>query len=394
MENNQRKIRLGVFGCFRGKHLAKCAQLAGAEIVAACDKNSTMLDAMKSVLAEGGKTYDSFDEFIQHDMDGCILANYYSEHVPYAIRLLEKGIAVLSECAAATTMAECVQLVRAVEKSKAVYMLIENYPYSASCQELRRVYQEGKLGRVVMGEGEYVHPMSVAEHQMYAPTPEHWRNYIPATYYNTHAIGPLMYATEAMPMSVSARAVCRPESREGTFAKNDPYALMMCKMSDGSIFTFTGWAGIGGHGSWYRLACTNGIVETVRFHSSQIRIGYNATEYKEGEPKNVTYEPMFPYDADKAAQCGHSGGDYFVTSDFIKAIKGEKAPFFDVYRATAMASCGILGWRSCLEEGKTYHIPDFRKEEDRVLYENDTASPFLKPDGTNDIPTSVAAVEK
>jgi hypothetical protein len=35
-----------------------------------------------------------------------------------------------------------------------------------------------------------------------------------------------------------------------------------------------------------------------------------------------------------------------------------------------------------LENGVPYDIPDFRKEEDRVKYENDTLSPFYGTDGT------------
>ena len=47
-----------------------------------------------------------------------------------------------------------------------------------------------------------------------------------------------------------------------------------------------------------------------------------------------------------------------------------------------MASVAILGHRSLLERGVPYDVPDFRKEEDRVLYENDHVSPFYGQDGS------------
>ena len=141
----EKKVKIGVFGCFRGSSIAKCLKLAGADIVAACDKNPDMLERIKPHLAEGAGIYDNFDDFINHEMDGCVVANYYYEHVPFAIRLLEKGISVLSECTANITMAEGVALVRAVEASKAKYMLLENYPYSAPNQEIARLYQSGIL---------------------------------------------------------------------------------------------------------------------------------------------------------------------------------------------------------------------------------------------------------
>ena len=170
---DEKIFRIGVFGCRRGATLAACLKIAGAQIVAACDCDEARIEAIKPQLAEGAGIYTDFDAFIEHDMDAVLLTNYYSEHAPYAIRLLERGISVLSECASNVTMAEGVALVRAVEASNAKYMLIENYPYSAACQELARVYQTGSLGRAVFGEGEYVHPMSIDELKHYAPGERH-----------------------------------------------------------------------------------------------------------------------------------------------------------------------------------------------------------------------------
>ena len=45
-----------------------------------------------------------------------------------------------------------------------------------------------------------------------------------------------------------------------------------------------------------------------------------------------------------------------------------------------MSSVGILAHRSMLENGQPYDIPDFRKEEDRVKYENDHLTPFWSGD--------------
>ncbi len=384
----EKKFRIGVFGCWRGASVAACLKFAGAEIVAACDKEEKRLEAIKPQLAEGAGIYTDFDAFIGHDMDAVLVTNYYAEHVPYAIRLLERGISVLSECASNITMAEGVALVRAVEASGAKYMLIENYPYAAARQEMTRVYQTGSLGRVVFGEGEYVHPMSIDELKYHAPGERHWRTMIPPTYYNTHALGPLMQATGAMPLTVSAQSVSRPEVQEGTNYQNDIAATMLCKMDDGSVFSFGGWTRTGGHGSWYRLNCTRGCVETCRYDGNRVRVNYNRYDAPDGVFDSI-YAPDFPEDGDLARKCGHSGGDYFVAKQFLEVLAGEREPFFDVYRATAMASCGILGWRSCLEGGQVYRIPDFRREEDKKQYENDHRSPFVAPDDPNYVPCSI-----
>ena len=93
-----RKIKIGVLGAYRGNSMIKyCKSAPNAELVAICDKNEEALNKQKE-LAEGLNIayYNSFDEFIKHDMDAVVLANYATEHAPfisqYAIRvLLKKG---------------------------------------------------------------------------------------------------------------------------------------------------------------------------------------------------------------------------------------------------------------------------------------------------------------
>ena len=96
-------------------------QLVGMELVALCD---TWEDKLREVgeqfRAKGREVtlYTDYGKLLEHDLDAVILANYYHEHAPFAIRALEAGKHVMSECAACHTLAEGVALIRAVEKSK------------------------------------------------------------------------------------------------------------------------------------------------------------------------------------------------------------------------------------------------------------------------------------
>ena len=139
-------IRFGVFGLGRGDDFVGNMRKNGAELVAICDKNEELL-AKRQEQYPGVAAYTDFDRFINHEgLDAIVVANYFHEHAPYAIKALEKSIHVLSECTPAGTMGEAVALVRAAEKSDAIYMLAENYPYMKFNQEMRRVYQSGVLG--------------------------------------------------------------------------------------------------------------------------------------------------------------------------------------------------------------------------------------------------------
>ena len=123
-----KKIRVGVFGVGRGTDLAREFMFLDVEIVAICEGNKERREAAMANFDKSVVAYESFDEFIEHPMDAVILANNFYQHVPFAIECFKRNIHVFSECIANATMGEGVELVRAFEKSKSIYLLAENYP--------------------------------------------------------------------------------------------------------------------------------------------------------------------------------------------------------------------------------------------------------------------------
>ncbi len=137
------KIRIGVFGVGpRGNGLARNFMMLDCDVVAICGARKAQRDETLKYLGEDVAVYENFDEFIEHDMDAVVLANFFHEHAPYAIKCLERGIHVFSECISNSTMAEGVALIRAAEKSNAIYMLAENYPQMKFNREMKRICDE------------------------------------------------------------------------------------------------------------------------------------------------------------------------------------------------------------------------------------------------------------
>lgn len=370
------KITIGIFGAGRGESFAAMAKLTDAEVVAVCDKIKSKAENLISKHCPGAAYYKDFEEFITQDFDAVVLCNYFDEHAGYAIKAMEAGKHVMSECVCNITAAEGVKLCRAVEKSGKIYKLAENYPYFVSNMEIRRIYGGGTLGRVMYAEGEYVHPMSSREFNWHSPDEKHWRSWIPTTYYMTHALAPLMYMTDAMPVSVSAFAVSAPEIKKGTPAlHSDGVGIAVCRMDNGAVFRVTGWAQLGGHGNWYRLSCTKGSVECVRGKESDIKLSYNHWDKPDNADAEQTYTAKWIHSAELADKAGHGGGDFWVMYNFIKAIKENKQPYFDVYRGVACSSAGIFAWKSVLNGSANTAMPDFRDETSRKAYENDHMNP-------------------
>ncbi|MBQ9131666.1 MAG: Gfo/Idh/MocA family oxidoreductase [Clostridia bacterium] len=385
-----KKIRVGVFGVGRGMYLAEAFMLLDAEIVAICDNHKERREAAMAKLDSSVAAYESFDEFIEHPMDAVILANNFYQHAPYAVECFKRNLHVFCECTSNGTMGEGVELVRAFEKSNSIYMLAENYPQMLFNREMKRIADSGTLGKILYAEGEYNHPVSAWDTDFtknYKFYPKHWRHFLPRTYYVTHSLGPIMNATGATPKKVTAFAMYDPypDDTPNASYNADRAANITTFNDDGSVFRFTACAGFGAHHNSYRLCGTKGQIENLRGMGEQVMLRYNAWDTPEGEERKKLYTPEWnDKDEELIKKSGHGGGDFLTVRMFVDCIKQGKQPPhpFDIYSATVMSSVAILSHRSVLEDGKVYDLPDFRREEDRKLYENDYLTPFWGDDGS------------
>lgn len=383
-------LKIGVFGAGRGMDVAQHFLNFNAEIVAICDNHQGRREAAVAKLDKSVTAYESFDKFIEQPMDIVILANNFYQHAPYAIECFKRNIHVFCECTSNGTMGEGVELVRAFEKSNSIYMLAENYPQMLFNREMKRVADSGMLGKILYAEGEYNHPVNPWDTyftKTYKFYPNHWRHFLPKTYYITHSLGPVMHITGATPKKVTAFAMYAPMPDNIPTASHsaDRGANITTLNDDGSVFRVTACSAFGAHHNSYRICGTKGQIENLRGMGEQVMLRYNSWEVPEGEERERLYKPSWN-DKDEALieKSAHGGGDYLTVRMFVECVnEGKQPPHpFDIYSATVMSSVGILGFRSVLENGKPYDIPDFRKEEDRILYEKDFLSPFWGDDGS------------
>lgn len=388
------RLKVGVFGGSRGMDIAKNFMMLNCDIVAVCENREKQHRIIKDAVGEDVTIYADFDKFLEHDMDAVVLANFFHEHAPYAIKCFEKGIHVFSECISNGTMAEGVELVEAFEKyPNVVYMLAENYPQMKFNREIKRICDSGTLGKILYAEGEYNHPGNEDNKDIklrYIYKKEHWRNYLPRTYYVTHSLGPLMHATGATPKRVTAFNMAAPNEAGHIDAGFvcDRAANITTMNDDGSVYRFTGCASFGAHHNAYRVCGTKGSVENLRGMGEQVMLRYNGWEKPEGASIRSLYEPNWN-DPEEALimKSGHGGSDFITARIFVESIENRQQPPhpYDVYSATVMSSVAILGHRSALEGGMPYDIPDFRNEADRDKYREDRLSPFI--DKYGDKPT-------
>jgi hypothetical protein len=93
--------------------------------------------------------------------------------------------------------------------------------------------------------------------------------------------------------------------------------------------------------------------------------------YLEGRSPRSKWEPIEKYQAEfdhpywktkgeEALKSGHGGGDYFVLSDFLQAVKSGEIPI-DVYDAVTWTAIRPLSAASIKAGGAPVAIPDFKR---------------------------------
>ncbi len=366
------KVRLGILGLRRGRSFVESAKALGewAEVASLCDHDPKAVKATGELAPLAG-THDSYEAMLEDDIDAVVLCNYFPDHAPAAVKAMEAGKDVLSEVSACLTLADGVKLARTVERTNRIYMMAENYCYMAPTQAMRALYAGGSLGEFRYGEGEYVHFSRDIMHRLVDVDRDHWRLWLPATYYCTHSLGPILRITGLRPVKVSGAAV--PGTKEGwTDGWRSDYGMEIVRLQNGAIVKSLHGGGCPREpwSPWYVLYGTKGVVENRRWPD------YNQiTVYTDGDEEPKTYRAEFSQLKDLAGGSGHGGGDLFVMFEFLKSVRTNSTPDIDVYMALDMTLPGILAWRSALNGGGFIDVPDMREETIRRKYEDDSLSP-------------------
>ena len=371
------KLRVGVVGLHRGKAMIQyLLRASNAELVALCEIRPERLEKVKNELHDPSiGCYSDYAEFLEHPMDAVVLANYATEHAPLAICALDKGLHVFSEVMPCRTMAEAVQLIEAVERSKAKYCYLEDFCYMPVNMEMRSLYLQGKLGEFRYGEGEYIHNCETLWPDITYGDPTHWRNNVHACFYCSHSVGPLLHATGLRPVSVTGFELPHTNLIFRCGAKRGSAAIEMVTMENGGVIKSI-HGGLYRNSEWFCLNGEKGRIESAREDADQggaSRVYLNVDPYEGAyapEPV-ISYRPTQPDHWDSNG-FQHHRADYYCMWHAVEHVLGNPdAHIVDVYEAVDMFMVGHFAYYSVLDGGKPQTIPDLRDPAQREAFRND-----------------------
>jgi predicted dehydrogenase len=370
--DTNKRIRLGIWGLGRGLSFYATCKFLNIDVVAGCDYNEHMrrrfLEANPGAFASADA-----DEFLKQDFDAVLLATFFVNHAGDAIRCLRAGKHVMSEVASFFSLAEGVRLVEEVERSGLIYNQAENYPFSAANMYLARKWREGLFGDLMYAEYEYVHECRSLCYTYIDGVPiepgdavHSWRSWLNFHYYCTHSLGPIMVITGTRPTRVAALPG---KQHLSGYLVPGPVGMggiapALINMDNGAVVrNLMGATTNDSH--LQRLWGTLGSAELGVGKPLQLRLGGS------GMSPKLEVIPKWDSMGELAAKTGHGGGDFWTLYYFARQIfTGAKAPF-DIYSACDVTIPGILAYRSSLEDGQPYAVPDFRNKAEREPYRND-----------------------
>ncbi|MEU5211600.1 Gfo/Idh/MocA family oxidoreductase [Streptomyces sp. NPDC020742] len=348
-------MRVGVIGLRMGLFLAGWCRRVGMEVVAACDLNVARREAAGEELP-GAVLTDRWEDLLDLRLDGVVLANDFDAHAPLAIAFLERGVHVLSECAACVDADEGQRLVAAAERSTATYSFAENYVCHPHVRLVRQAVEVGELGRVSLIEADYLHGMSPEDVAALIGAPGSWRGRISATAYCTHTVSPVLAVTGAWPVEVAAF-----QTHE---ADLDQAVVMTVRLSTGAL-AVTRHGFLQGepdsHWSWLSVRGTRALAESVRApgeRSWSVRVRAEGWTRADGVTHEEERVPP-PLTLDGSSVERRAEGTVRVLQGFRATVERGEPPLVPVRPAVAASMVGVAGAESLKNGSRPVRVPDF-----------------------------------
>lgn len=356
----------------RGLHHARhLAALDAGRIVAVCDIVGEA--AARAAAQLDATAYTDFDRFLQHGLDVIILATPDVLHAQQAAYALERGVGVVSEVPAATTIEDGRRLVAAQRKSGGFYMLLENYGYRDEIELLKRMVAAGKFGDVYFGEGEYLHDCRGLNR--FPDGSLTWRGtHLSAYIYIWHSLRPLLRILDDRTARVSAMQTMQPNRLEAAINIPDNVVALFHTAAGRMLKIRVDIVSPRPHlMDYYALQGTRGAFEGTRGYGDPPRIWLEEAEPADRPGKSgpsVHWQPLADFEEafipdrvaarQDASRTGHGGSDYWTMRAFVEALQqGDPSPV-DVYRALDCSLPGPLALDSAQQQGTPVEIPDPR----------------------------------
>ncbi|MFW5877886.1 MAG: Gfo/Idh/MocA family oxidoreductase [bacterium] len=405
------KVNIGFIGVgLRGtNHLRNILRRSDVNVPAICDIDPERINIAQKTITDAGypapvvysdNDYSYRNLLERRDIDGVIISTPWLWHTPMSVDAMRAGKYAGVEVSAATTMAECWDLVNTYEETAVPIMILENVCYRRDVMAVLSMVRKDLFGELLHARCGYQHDLREVKFndgkQAHgggvkfgdeAIAEASWRTQHSlkrnADLYPTHGLGPVATMMDInrgnrflriSSFATKTRGLKNYIENHPAGGENHPNAELNWKLGDivtSSIETASGETIIVTHDTnsprpyslGFRVQGVKGLTE-FDYHSKRIYIEgrSDAHSWENMDDYLQKYDhPLWQKYGEYAEGSGHGGMDFFVINAFVEMIKRQEQAPLDAYDAAAWSAVTPLSAASIAGGGETLDFPDFTR---------------------------------
>ena len=368
------KINIAIVGLGFGAEFIPIYQRhPNANMYAICQRTEAKLNAIGDAFGIE-KRYTDYDALLKDpNVDAVHINSPIPNHAEQSLKALYAGKHVACTVPMATSVEDCMKIVKACKETGKKYMMMETVVYAREFLFVKEMYEKGELGKVQF--------LKASHQQDMDGWPDYWPG-LPPMHYATHCVGPVagLLKLEAEYVSCFGSGTIREELAQ---IHNSPFAVesahIKFKNSDLSAYVYRSLFDVARqyresfevYGSkksfeWALIEDEEHVVHTAKLPEHEIPVKVKVPDYAHLLPEGIRdFTTKGVYDVAENTHlsftqgAGHGGSHPHLAHEFLMALVENRDPFPNAAQSANWTSVGILAHQSALEGGEIKHLPDY-----------------------------------
>ncbi len=370
-----KKINIAIVGLgFGAEFIPIYQQHPDANMYAICQRTESKLNEVGDQYGIDVR-YSSYDDLLKDPLvDAVHINSPIPNHAEQTLKALRAGKHVACTVPMATSVEDCMEIVKAVKETGKKYMMMETVVYAREFLFVKELYEKGELGKVQF--------LKASHQQEMEGWPDYWPG-LPPMHYATHCVGPVsgLLKLEAEYVSCFGSGTI---SEDLIKIHNSPFAVesahIKFKDSDLSAYVYRSLFDVARqyresfevYGTkksfeWPLIEGEDPVIHTAKKPEHDIPERVKTPDYAHLLPKEIQhFTGKGVYDLDDNSHLsfvqggGHGGSHPHLANEFIKALIEDREPFPNASQSANWTSVGILAHESALQGGALIQLPDFK----------------------------------
>jgi predicted dehydrogenase len=369
-----KKLNIAIVGLGFGAEFIPIYQRhPDANMYAICQRNEVKLNAIGDAFGIDVR-YTDYDELLKDpNIDAVHINSPIPNHAEQTLKGLYAGKHVACTVPMATSVEDCMKIVKACKETGKKYMMMETVVYAREFLFVKELNEMGELGKIQF--------LKATHQQDMDGWPDYWPG-LPPMHYATHCVGPVtgLLKLEAEYVSCFGSGTIRKELAD---IHNSPFAVecahIKFKNSDLSANVMRSLFDVARqyresfevYGSkksfeWTLIEDEEHVIHTAKLPEPEIPSKVRVPDYAHLLPEEIrSFTTKGVYDVEEnehlsfAQGGGHGGSHPHLAHEFVMALKEDREPFPNAAQSANWTSVGILAHESALKGGERMYLPDF-----------------------------------